>query len=225
MNPAKNHLFFVCICFCLFSIPLSAQQEELFDGFLFPQYEKGYVILKENKNLRIASHLNYDTFNEKMLFLDTDSSVMELVGEDVLVVVIGERAFLPSENGKSFYESVSTREGQLFVQRKSKEISKGKAAGYGSYSATSAVESLGHIDSSFGTKNLKSDELFKTKLDLYFYLKNGSKFEKFFSTKTLGKLFKGKQADIETFAKENSTNFAKLEDVKKITEYCFSLSK
>jgi hypothetical protein len=199
-------------------------QEESADGFLFPQYTQGYAVLQEN-NTKISSRFNYDTVEEKMLFLDEDEGVMELSASEILIVVIGERSFFPAEKG-AFYERISLSDDHsFFIRWKTKILSEGKAAGYGSYSGTASVGSVGFIPSGGGLQQLTNDERFREKFEQDYFLKNGKKLVKFNSTKTLGKLFKNHKAEMENFAKENNTDFSKPEDVKAILEYAFSLPK
>jgi hypothetical protein len=115
----------------------------------------------------------------------------------------------------------------LYVRWKSHIVSQGKAAGYGTYSSTASVGNVGRIgnNTSGGVKQLRSDEQFLETREQIWFLKNGKKYEKFDSTKTLGKLFKNHQEEIDNFAKTNQTDFSKLEDVKAILEYAFSLPK
>jgi DNA gyrase/topoisomerase IV subunit A len=57
------------------------------------------------------------------------------------------------------------------------------------------------------------------------YIKNEKKFEKINSLKNLLKFFISHQTEIETYSKENKTDFNQLENVKHIVEYAFSLEK
>jgi len=59
--------------------------------------------------------------------------------------------------------------------------------------------------------------------DSVYYLQSGSKYKRFNSAKTLGKLFKGHESEIQTFADKESINFRKMEDVARIVEYGYSL--
>jgi hypothetical protein len=200
-----------------------AQEGEVMDGLLFPQYEQGYVVLKEGYT-KVASRFNYDTVDEQMLFIDVDSTVMALDGVAVIVVVIGERSFFPAGE-KAFYEMSRIGTGEFFVRHKTKILSKGKASGYGTYSQTSSVGNLTIYSTSQGVKQLKADEQFMGVREESVFLKNRNKFERIKSLKSLNNFFKNCKKEIEDFAKMNSTDFTKSEDVKSILVYAFSLSK
>jgi hypothetical protein len=224
MKKSDSSKYFLLILVLLSKVMQTyAQEGELMAGLLFPQYEQGYVVLKEGYT-KVASRLNYDTVDEQMLFIDADSTVMALDGVAVIVVVIGDRSFFPAGE-KAFYEMRRIGTGEFFVRHKTKILSKGKASGYGTYSQTSSVGNLTIFSTQQGTKQLKADEQFMGVREESVFLKNGNKFERIKSLKSLNNFFKNCKKEIEDFAKLNSTNFTKLEDVKSILEYAFSLSK
>ena len=68
------------IRYCLYLLVLSVNslfaQEELGTGLLLPQFEKGIVHFKDKKYS--AASLNYDMLRQKMLFLNADSTVLEI---------------------------------------------------------------------------------------------------------------------------------------------------
>ena len=229
------------MCICLFAVflvnSLFAQEEELGDGLLFSEFESGFVVFK--KGSRSPAKLNYNMLQQVMLFLDKDNNVMELADiPNILAVIIGERRFFPVSSKGNFYEEVMAGEGSFFVQHRAVMLSQGKAAAYGGYSQTSSVTSIGSIqggsfDSHGGTMgvmgvgrtDLKVDEKFKMRTETGFFMKSGKSYKRFNSAKSLGKFFKGQASKIEEFAKEQSINFSKQEDIAKITEYAFSLVK
>lgn len=226
MKKSDYSSYFLPILFWVLlsnAVQTYAQEGELMDGFLFPQYEQGYVVLKEGYT-KVASLLNYDTVDEQMLFIDTDSTVMALDGNAVVVVLVGDRSFFPVGE-KAFYEMNRIGTGEFYVRHKTNVLSKGKAAGYGTYSQTSSVGNMTIFSTSQGAKQLKIDEQFMGVREESAFLKDGNKFERIKSPKSLNKLFKNFKKEIEDFAKTNHTDFTKLEDVKSMLEYAFSLSK
>jgi len=200
-------------------------QEELGNGMLFPQFEKGIVTFKNGT--QSSALLNYNMMQQEMVFQNTDSTILAIANpSEVLVVVIGERRFLSGSSKGDFYEEIQAGKGSFFIQRKAEMISAGKAAGYGGYSQTSSITSYGSYHTNDGTyTQLKTDEKFKLKIDVGYYLRFDNSFKKFFSAKTLGKLFKDHEAEIEEFAKEQSTDFSKADDISRIVEYGYSLMK
>ncbi len=225
----------ICLCALLCANSLFAQLEEIGNGLLFPEFENGFVVF--NNGTRTAAKLNYSMLQQRMWFVDKENTVMEFARmPSLLVVLIGERRFVPATSDGIFYEEIKAGSGSFYIQYKANVISQGKAAGYGGYSQTSAVTSVGSItggsfESAGGTFGMQgigrvelvANEIFKLKTDNIYYLKSGNKFKRFYSAKTLGKLFKGQGARIEAFAKENSINFSKAEDIAKIVEFSYSL--
>jgi len=211
------------LAFCCFN-SLFAQEEEG-NGMLFPQFEKGIVVFKNE--VRSAASLNYSMVQQEMVFLNADSTVLSLANPaEVLVVIIGERRFLPVSSGSAFYEEIEAGKGSFFVQRSATMISAGKATAYGGYSQTSSVTSYESIQTSSGVyQKLSPNEKFKLNVDVNYYLKFGDSYKRFFSVKTLGKLFKGHEAEIEAFAKDQSVDFSKTDDIARIVEYGYSLMK
>jgi len=200
-------------------------QEEIGNGMVFPQFQKGIVVFKNGT--RSSASLDYDMMLQQMLFQDADSTILTLANpSEVLVVIIDERRFVPASSKGDFYEEIEAGKGSFFVQRKAMMLSEGKAAGYGGYSQTTSITSYGSYNNTGGkVEKLKADEKFKLKIDAAYYLKSGDSYKKFFSASTLGKLFKGHEADIDTFAKEQSIDFSKADDIARIVEYGYGLTK
>ncbi len=201
-----------------------AQETEFGTGMLFPEFENGTVMLKNGARTQVK--LNYNMIQQKMWFIDKDNQIVELANaSDVLAVHIGKRQFLPVSSGGVFYELINTGAGSYFIQHKAKRVSLGKEGGYGTYSTTSANTSYGMIRDGTpgGVVNLESSEKFAMKKEMFYYLKSGNSYKRFYSAKTLGKILKGLSAQIETFAKEQSIDFSKTEDITKIVEYSFNL--
>ena len=163
---------------------------------------------------------------EKMLFLDADSTVMAVSKPlEILEVLINNRRFLPISANGVFYEEILAGNNSFFVKRKAKMSSQGKAMPYGGYSQTMSATSYGNWQGSEGTSvTLKPNEKFKLETETSYYLKFGKSYKRFYSYKTLGKLFKGYESEIDKFANEQSIDFKKVEDVARIVEYGYSLT-
>jgi hypothetical protein len=218
MKTIQLSLFFLTLC-CFNSL---FAQEEIGNGMLFPKFEKGIVVFKNGT--RTSASLNYSMIQQEMLFLNPDSTMMAIANPlEVIVVIIGERRFLPVSQEGVFYEEIQAGAGSFFVQRKATMLSEGKASGYGGYSQTSAITSYGNMYNKGRYVKLDPDEKFRIKTENIFYLKSGESYKKFFTAKALGKLFKGHEKDIEEFANKQSVNFSKIDDITRIIEYGYSL--
>jgi len=220
----KTIRFYVCLC-AVFYVSSLLAQEELGNGLLFPQFESGIVVFKNGTST--PAPLNYNMLEQKMLFLDNQNNMMEFADvSNILFIQIDERKFFPVSSRGIFYEEVVTGSGSYFVQHKANMVTQGKASAYGGFSQTSAATSVSSIQDSQGGGpriNLKANEQFKMNMERSYYIKSGISYKRFTSAKSLGKLFKGQSAKIESFSKEQSINFSKPEDIVKIVEYSFSL--
>ena len=217
-------LWFCVFMLCCFN-SLFAQEEEIGNGLLFPQFEKGVVVFKNG--IRSSASFNYNMLQQEMLFQDADSIIMAISNpSEILVVIIGERRFFPTSTKCIFYEEIEAGTGSFFIQRKATELSEGKPAGYGGYSQTSAITSYGTLSGSNTGQvyKLNTNEKFRIKNEYMFYLRSGNSYKKFNSANTLGKLFKGQESKIKEFAKEHSIDFFDPTDVAQIVEYGFSLT-
>ena len=219
MRKYLTHLLTISI-FGMLSMTSKADDKKTASALLFDRFEDGYVVMKSNK-ARVPAKLNYDKIAESMVFIENNIT-LELDINTVTIVVINERYFIPS--GKNFYyERITAGDNEIFVRHKAKVVSKGKAAGYGSYSETSAISGISSFSSTGAYTNIGVDEKFACEDSSDVFLINGKKYERISSLKSLIKLFKSHQATLETYAKDNKTDFAILENVITIVEYAFSL--
>ncbi|MDH6311668.1 hypothetical protein M2137_000427 [Parabacteroides sp. PFB2-10] len=207
-------------------------------AMLFEQFEDGYVITKSsNSAAKVQAKLNYNVFTEKVIFIE-DSIAYELDPQTVIAAFINNRMFIPVGNS-FYYERVTVGNNEYFIRHKSKIISKGKNAGYGTYSESSAIVSasslsaldgfVGNSASSEQNSFAGQDYTFNTSDHVYrkdetvLYVTSGKKYIPITSLKRLRKVFKSHQSAITSFAENAKTDFSKLEDVRAIVEYAFSL--
>jgi len=218
----KTILLSLCF-FVLCSFNSLFAQEEIGKGMLFPQFEKGVVFFKSG--IRSSALLNYNMLLQQMLFQDADSTVKAIANPpEILVIVIGERRFVPISSDGIFYEEIQAGKGSFFVHQKASMLSEGKAAAYGGYSQVSSDVSYGSWQDDKGSLvKLNPGEKFRLSIDHTYYLKSGNSYKRFFSAKALGKLFKSHESEIEEFANKQSINFTRIEDVTRIVEYAYSL--
>jgi len=213
-------LYFLLFALCCID-SLSAQKE-LGNRFLFPQFEKGYVFY--NNGEYSTASINYDMLQQRMLFQEADTVYTIDKPRNIHVVVIDKRRFVLISPKGVFYEEIPAGNGSFFINRKARMISKGKEAAYGGYSQTESVNTFTSITDQWNTSViLKQNEKFKLETEYFYYLKSGDSYKKFYSAKTLGKLFKNYESEILQFAKEQSIDFSKIDDVARIVEYGYSL--
>jgi len=213
-------LYFLLFALCCID-SLSAQ-EELGNELLFPQFEKGYVFYT-NGEYSTAS-LNYDMIQQKMLFQDADTIYIIDKPWNIHAVVINKRRFVPILSKGIFYEEIPAGNGSFFVRRRNYMFSKGKEAAYGGYLQTGSITTYKNLQGVWRSSlTPNSNGEFKLETEYFYYLKSGDSYKKFYSAKTLGKLFKNHESEIQQFAKEQSIDFSKIDDVARIVEYGYSL--
>ena len=217
----KKHYWIFALLLCI-SLEIKAQ-DYLNNGLLFPQFKEGIVIYKNFS--RVNALLNYNTLEEEILFVDTENTIMALADPStVIAVIIDDRRFVFAQQDAFFEEIAIGNDRYFYIQYKSKLISQGKGVGYGSHSATASVTSISSVQGKGGDyRQLKTDEIFETKVERNFYLKINNKYKNIKNIKMLGKLFKGREAEIEDFAKKENIDFGKAVDIAKILTYCYGL--
>lgn len=199
-------------------------QTELDNGLLFPDFSLGEV---HYKNGSVANaQLNYNTMEEELLFKDPNGEVMAVSEpQNIGFVVINERIFVHIKNDL-FYEVVEQEDGlSFYIQWKSKPVSEGKGSAYGGRSQASSITNVGTYRNRAGYRSLNLDEKFKVKVDCSYYLRISNSYKKINTVKSLTKLFKGHDSEIENYAKEQKIDFSKQEDIRKIVAFCSKLSK
>jgi len=214
--------FFLLVSVCSGSL---FAQKEIGNGMLFPNFENGTVVFKTG--MIYSAALNYNMVQDEMVFLNPDSTIMTIANPlEVAVVIIKNRRFIPVSPKSVFYEEIQAGKGSFFVEWKASFISEGKASAYGGYSQTSSITSFDSYHSDGGNYvKLKPDEKFAIKTNPVFYLKSGNSYKKFFSAKTLGKLFKGHESEIEEYANTQSVDFSKPADIARVVEYGYGLTE
>jgi len=213
----KTSSFYSFLFLFLFPAYLFAEKT-LSNGFIFPDFKQGVVTLKNGSNL--AGELNYYYVNQKMLFRDNGKINEFAEPASVVAVTIDGRLFINVGNG-TFYEQVPAGDGFYYIQWFAKVIGGGKGVAYGGYSGLSSVKTMGSFNDGGGNYgNLKLNEKYETEIKCNYYLNIKNKYKRIDSANALDKLFKGHEAEIESFVKEQNIDFEKSSDIAKVAEFC-----
>jgi hypothetical protein len=211
-------LFFLLL---LTSTFLLAQKQN--NPYLFDTFKRGKIIYK--KGDPVEANFNYDTAREILVFLDTDSVVMEIDNtSNMAALSIDNRIFEHIGKG-TFYERIPIDDSFLYVRWQSKRISEGRTGAYGTRSPTSSISSIGQYNGPGGVVRLKDTEEFSYSPSNYYYLKINNKFKRFSSDDSLFKLFKGREDEIKKYIEEENINLKNIDDIKKIVAFCLYLEK
>ena len=211
-------LFIGFLYYLLFSFSALTQNDSV-KVFLFPDYQEGMIIYKNGTKAK--AKFNYNLFTEEMWFINQqqDEDVVMILDHltEIGSLTIDDRRFVPVKN--VFYECVTAGNGDFYVQRKAMKTSRGKNVGLG-YSTSSASTNVGYFSPQ--AKILESTDLFEGREENVFFLKDSKgSFKKFDSAKLLGKIFKGHESEIESYAKAHFIDFTKQEDVSRIVKFAY----
>jgi hypothetical protein len=214
MKTFRSHLLFLLL---LFPASLVAQEEGN-NGYLFPDFMQGSVLFK-NGGAEPAM-LNYNYVTKLMLLKDSKDQILEFSDlSSITAIKIENRVFIKGNNNV-FYEQVPAGNGYYYLQWFGKIVSQEKAGAYGTYSSTSAVTTYSTLNADNRVIQLKPGERVETKKNCKFYLKVKDRFMLFDSARTLGKLFKGHEAEIKEFAAEQKIDFSNASDIERIVVFC-----
>ncbi|MDH6306785.1 hypothetical protein M2459_003431 [Parabacteroides sp. PF5-5] len=206
---------------CILGIGALAQ-ENANSNYLFDTFQRGTVYYKDGRQFVVD--LNYNPIIKKFLFIDVsyNNSIKEF-GEPELVTLIktGDRTFLHDKNK---IREVLQIEPPLLVQYNAIVKDKGRKAGYGGYSTTSAIESYAGIHSGGVYHEFaKQDRYSLSRLSKIYYIEYNKKKKCFATAKEFLKIFPEHKASLQKHIEDNQTNFNSIEQVIQLYNYAVSL--
>ena len=204
------------------------------NNMLFPQYEEGVAILQGG--VRVMTQFNYDKVEQRMQFIDSDGRPLVLDPSNVVVVIIGDRTFVPANNNDAFNERVSIANNVFYVRHRAKE-SRGIANIYGTILETRRINITRGVDQAAASTSPIELSMYHRANPLNVLLLDesvvlirnrdsefiDSEFVVINSLRRLTRQFSSQRTQIENFARRNNTNFRNVDDVKAITMYALSL--
>ena len=185
--------------------------------YLFTDFTDGSIALK-NRTF-VKTKYNYDTFHDKLLYMDGDQ-VMELTDySDIVSVYIGDRTFVPL--GGVLYEVVDLGDSPvvLMVKWHQKKNPIGKKGAYDQLNHASSSISIDPEYYSVSLKERGGEQVFNTIVENSYGLLFDGKFKKFSDKRSLLKLFPDRKAEIEAFITENHLLFSQPDDVIAICKF------
>lgn len=218
------------LLFCLTAIIAAFtaySQEPNLKGFTFDKFKPGEIVKKGGKSSVL---LNYDEVYHKMAFAKNNEYYYLGDLASVIYVNIDGRTFVPVNDSGMFYEEIDLGgEHKLYVQNISEIADRGVTGAYGGTSQTTATQQItsysGGRTTSGGTMDatsLKLESVGQLVQKTLFYLKVDGTFKPILSKANLISVL-GHKDEINEFTKQNKTNFKKLEDVKKVVGFAYSL--
>lgn len=199
--------------------PLSAQPAR--PGFLFDRFEQGRVVYKTGGQVS-GGRFNYDTVNEKALFVVQDTVVLELDRTDVVSELwIGDRTFEHAGNG-IFYERIPAGGRFLYVRRRTKVVYEEAEGGYGTRPTTGAIDRASQFRGAGGSLyRFDTGSNYRLVEENVYYLPEGDDegFQRIASFKALARQFGNCRSLMKAYVKREGLNFKAPDDVVKAVAY------
>lgn len=207
MKNKKLILLFVFLPFFVM-----AQQTENLSHYVFPEFHRGVVLLKNG--VRNNAMLNYNSLSEEMVF--EENGQMLAIGKVLLpqidTVFIADRKFIRQDD--KFVEiRIDKPEIALYIEHKCRVTPPGKPAPYGGTSQTSSTTSYSSIMTEGRLYDLKLPGDYKITPYTVYRLKRNGKWQSFSNVGQLKKLYRDKKDMVDTYLKNNDFDIKKPENV------------
>ncbi len=189
-------------------------------NFLLPRFTKSIIKFKSGQSKTAV--INYNVVDQEMVFLQNDIYMVLEDPQQIEVVYIDDRKFVPFKTG--FYELVVSGPSSLYIQHKSIVEYLGTPTGYGATTKTSEPSYVRQIYGNMGSINLRIPDDFKVTENSEYWIEKENKMEKFSGKRQFLKIFNNKEKEINQFIDRNNINFKKNADIINLVNYCNLLS-
>lgn len=210
---------FLFFCFISFSSAFSQIRVVEVSHYLFSEFEKGVVLMKNG--VRNEALMNYNSITEEMIF---DNNGIKLAMSQLNLidtVFINGRKFIPFE-GK-FLEEVYHSRLELFVQHKCSIKDPGKPSAYGGTSQTSATTTYSSYLSNGQFYEMKLPQGTETKPFIQYWLKQNGKMNRFLNLRQLHKLFGDKSVIFKDYLKKHQVKYTDEKSIIGLVKYMGSI--
>ena len=185
----------------------------------FSDFTNGTVLFKDGT--KTTALLNYDTFEEQMIFKN-GNEIMALASPELISSIeIHDHTFEWLE-GDVFLEKIETESVLIYKRNRNQLMSKGKGTAFGGVSNTSSVQPVNNLPRGYdkqGTE-LSVNEDFDLISDNLFYTKEKTGFKSLASPKQFCKTFGGDKKEVTKYIQTEKLNLQNVNDVIKVIEYC-----
>ncbi|MGQ8338829.1 hypothetical protein ACUNWD_19885 [Sunxiuqinia sp. A32] len=210
----------IVICsLLLFISSIMGNPESRRNGMVFKDFTIGTVILKNGAHIK--ANLNYDSFEEQMIFKE-DGKIMALANvETVDRVEISDKIFIWFQND-IFLEKIDTAGITLYKRNRYQLRSKGKETSFGGVSQASNVSTVEKLARGYDmqSSNLEQKEIFDLDPNHLFYLKDGNTYKNLAFSKQLSKIYKVDKKLVEAFVDKEAIDLLKVDDLVRLIQYC-----
>ena len=188
--------------------------------YIFPDFQNGRVLMKNMPEVKCQ--LNYNFMLDEVLFIDENGEKKALANpEDVLLIYIGNRMFIPSSKG--YYEVIERGEVSLVYKWTCNIREKGKEGALGVTTDAPSVVQMNQMSFDARQWKLDVDNEAVVSVEVIPYLKINSKYVSVKGEKDFFKVLPRKKQEIKEYVKLNPVDFKKEADLRRLTKYCNSL--
>lgn len=183
--------------------------------YLYADFTEGRVLQKSGSVSKTT--LNYNMLTQEMIFKQGEQLLALDKIKDIDTVFLNNTKFIPGDN--MFYEVATQTPVALLIQYSSDIIPQGGETGYGK-SQTTAVTNVTDLKSGGRAYALSLPDEFAFKNRTAYFLKKDGSAIAINNLKDVKKVFDGKDALIDAYAKKNKVNFKNPETIAALIIFC-----
>lgn len=210
-----KRLVILLVIFFVFSVAYAQVKVVEVTHYLFPEFTKGVVLMKNG--IKNETLLNYNSLTEEMIFENNGTKLA--IGQPELVDTVfvkGRKFFLL--NGK-FVELINNSKYKLYAEHKCTIKDPGRPAAYGGTSQTSSATSYSSYFAGGQVYELKLPEGYETKPFVDYWLVKDGEVSKFLSIRQLAKLFNEKDNSFKEFVKKHDVKYTDQSGIIELIRY------
>ncbi len=202
----------------LIFIPSYAQSPaEDVDHYLFPEFTKGFVLMKTAK--KDERMMNYNTLTEEMIFVNRGIKLAiskEDMGRIDTVYLQGKKFVVLN---KKFVEVLHHSTWDLYAEHKCNLQEPGKNVGYGGTSQTTPVANPSSVYLGNNAYNLSLPDGYETNPYTYYWIMKNGELHKIVNMKQLKKLYKDRKDLFKDYVKKHDVNYENNDSIVHLLEY------
>ncbi|GAB3919793.1 hypothetical protein [Mucilaginibacter myungsuensis] len=181
--------------------------------YVFADFSNAKVIKKGGT---AAASMNYNTLTQEMVFMNgTDKAVLDPTGIDT--VILQGKKFIPV--GKVYYQKYTDTKTPLYVQWANERTGRSNQQSANINKPMTGSDGGARPGISAADYDLKLKDGEGLQAANNFWLQKGGEFHKAGDKKDIIKVFPDKEQVIETFVKDNNTDFKKADDISKLISF------
>jgi hypothetical protein len=212
--------FIVAMCFILIDLSGQSDQAKPLPQFLFPEFSKGFIKMKDGRTL--SAILDYNMVDEEMVFQQQGGVYMVLdKPEEIDTVYIKNRKFVYVP--KAFYEVVVKGPVTIFIQQKSRYTPVGSATAYGMTSKTLGPTAVWSAQGGNQVRQITPPDNIMVSPAIVYWVKVNGNMNRFTNKNQFIKVFPESANKIKEFIKSSGIDIKTREGLMNLGNFCNSL--